>query len=612
MVLAVALAPPAGAQEPVAPAAHALYADGPDGRYLLDAGWTTRADPLDAGLVEGWQQPGAEEGFAPVVVPDAFNAASLTRAGFRAGIQWYRVRFALPDDPLAVGWRLRFESVSNGATVWVNGVRAGAHRGAYLPFEVPGGALRPGTNEMVVRVDGRIGRSDLPSAAASRGWWNYAGILREVYLRRVAALDLERLHVTARLGDPARLEVSAPVRNASGVPVQAGFQTLELEAPTDALSGSPAQPGPAPGATAEPAAGRTLAPGELGSLSARLTIPGPRLWTPGHPNLYRLRLVLAGGQEWTVHVGLRRFTHDRRGRLYLNGRRLLLRGTSFHEQVPGRGAALTPADRDAIVARLRALGANLARQHYPPHPALLEAFDRYGILFWEQVPAFKLRGSLLRSGPIQRRALGMLRDAVLRDRNHASVLTWSIANETDPPRAGEATYVRRAVALIRRYDRTRLIGADATAKVGEMPSAYRRLTAIGLNEYRGWYDDAAVERIFRTLRALHVRFSRQVLVATEFGAEADRRGSARAKGTYAFQRRYLQRQLRVMDRTPFLTGALVWVLRDFVVRPGWAGGNPRPDPPFTHKGLLTLGGRAKPAWATVREAFARFLRGRRF
>ena len=174
--------------------------------------------------------------------------------------------------------------------------------------------------------------------------------------------------------------------------------------------------------------------------------------------------MVAGGQEWTVHVGLRRFTHDRRGRLYLNGRHLLLRGTSFHEQAPGRGAALGPEDRDAIVARLRALGVNLARQHYPPHPALLEAFDRYGILFWEQVPAFKLRGSLLGAGPLQRRALGMLRDAVLRDRNHASVLTWSIANETDPPRAGEATYVRRAVALIRRYDTTRLIAADATAR----------------------------------------------------------------------------------------------------------------------------------------------------
>jgi beta-galactosidase/beta-glucuronidase len=311
-------------------------------------------------------------------------------------------------------------------------------------------------------------------------------------------------------------------------------------------------------------------------------------------------------------VGLRRFTHDRRGRLYLNGRRLLLRGTSFHEQVPGRGAALGPADRDAIVARLRALGATLARQHYPPHPALLEAFDRYGILFWEQIPAFKLRGSLLGAGPIQRRALGLLRDAVLRDRNHASVLTWSIANETDPPRAGEATYVRRAVALVHRYDRTRLIAADATAKVGEMPAAYRRLTAIGLNEYRGWYDDAAVERIFRTLRALHVRFPRQVLVTTEFGAEANRHGSSRTKGTYAFQRRYLLRQLRVMDRAPFLTGALVWVLRDFVVRPDWTGGNPRPDPPFTHKGLLRRDGTPKPAWSAVRRAFARFLRGRKF
>jgi hypothetical protein len=168
------------------------------------------------------------------------------------------------------------------------------------------------------------------------------------------------------------------------------------------------------------------------------------------------------------------------------------------------------------------------------------------------------------------------------------------------------------VALIRRYDTTRLIAADATAKVTEMPAAYRRLTAIGLNEYRGWYDNAAVERIFRTLRALHVRFSRQVLVTTEFGAEANRTGSARQKGTLAFQRRYLLRQLRVMDHAPFLTGALVWVLRDFAVRPGWTGGNPHPRPPYAYKGLLRADGTPKPAWAAVKKAFAGFLRHRSF
>jgi hypothetical protein len=293
----------------------------------------------------------------------------------------------------------------------------------------------------------------------------------------------------------------------------------------------------------------------------------------------------------------------------LNGKPLVLRGASFHEQTAATGAALTPGSRAALVRELEAIGANFAREHYPPHPALLEAFDRHGIVFWEQIPVWRVREQQLRNSRFRSAALAALRQAVLRDRNHASVVAWSISNETLRGGAGELAYLRAARALVSTLDPTRLLAADkALRPLDDLPRWYRLLDAVGLNEYVGWYGGRTHE-LPGNLARVHRRFPRQALVITEFGAEANRAGSRSRKGTYAFQQQYLASHLRLFDRTPYLSGALVWVLRDFAVRPGWTGGNPRPRPPMLFKGLFRQDGSAKPAVATVRRSFDRATRG---
>ena len=374
-----------------------------------------------------------------------------------------------------------------------------------------------------------------------------------------------------QVGDPARVAVAAQVRNASGHPAPVGFSDVAFDAP---------------GATVERSDPVTVPAGAVQTVSAQVTLPRPRLWSPEDPQLYELRLAVPGGQRWTLHVGIRQWSRDARGRLLLNGRRFVLRGASFHEQAAGRGAALTPADRDAIVAQLKRLGANATRTHYPMHPALLEAFDRAGIVVWEQAPASRLTGRQLGSGPLRGAALSALREMVLRDRAHASVLAWSIENEIQPPATGHPSYIRAAVELVRGLDPTRLVAADATLPTSAFPRAFGWLDAIGLNEYLGWYG-GRTEALRGALHRVHARFGHQTLVVTEFGAEADRSGPAGRKGTYAFQRNFVASQLAVMDRVPYLSGALIWALRDFAVRPGWQGATPRPTRPSTGRGSST-------------------------
>ena len=111
-------------------------------------------------------------------------------------VHWYRKDFRLPRASEASKWVLRFESVNYRARVWLNGKPLGNHVGAYLPFELRAKSVRRrGTNRLVVRVDSRRQKFDIPplsqraSGAFEGGWWNYNGILREVYLRRVDQFD---------------------------------------------------------------------------------------------------------------------------------------------------------------------------------------------------------------------------------------------------------------------------------------------------------------------------------------------------------------------------------------------------------------------------------------
>ncbi len=581
-----ALAPAAPAVAAPVPPERALYEDGPDGRFLLESGWSTRADPGDVGLKKGWQRAGARAGFRGVTIPHAFNARDLSAKGFVSRVQWYRTTFRRPAGG-ASQWRFRFESVNRRSQVFLNGRRIGTHEGANLPFEVPASSLRAGDNELVVRVDGRLTRTDLPPAPRPQGWWNYGGILREVYLRRAGDLDLADLDL--RPSNSGRVDVAAVVRNTTRQTQPLNY-TIDVTGPDGSTRSFPV---PGQGA---------VAPGALGRLQTTIQVDSPQLWSPDAPRLYDVRVRLASGQTTRAHLGFREWTRDADGRVLLNGRPLSLRGASFHEEAPGRGAALRPADRDAIVRDLKSAGADFTRQHYAPHPALLEAFDREGIVFWEQVPLWRVRGSQLRGG-LRREALSRLREMIVRDRTHPSLMTWSLGNEILRGGEQEASYLRAGKALVRSLDPTRFVGIDKSiSPASDVNPAYRDLDVLGVSEYLGWYGGSTAD-LRPSLDALRGRFPGLPLFVTEFGAESNRGGSATQKGTFAFQSDFLDTQLGVMDDTPYLNGAIVWILRDFAVRPGWSGGNPRPDPPYNRKGLFTERNAPKPALDVARRRF---------
>jgi beta-glucuronidase len=604
VVAAAAIAAPAASAQVTAPNPHPVTRDGPTGRFMLDGPWLLRVDRRDRGAGQHWERRRSTAGWTPVTIPNAWNANDRSEAGFIGAPAWYRKDFRLPSRARGLQWSLRFDSVNYRATVWLNGHLVGRHAGGFIAFTLPLSRVsRGGVNHLVVRVDNRRLPTDFPPTTYTHtneprgGWWNYGGIVREVYLERVDRIAFDRAVVRPSVPCPT-CAVSARlitvVRNVSSsrqrVQVRANFGGLGVR------MGSV-----------------TLGPGGRRTLSRRIRISAPHLWTPTTPFLYPVTFSAAAGRggrlttaaRYVLHTGLRSLS-VRGGRLLLNGLPVNLRGVALHDDLPGEGAALTETDRVQTIRQVKDVGATFVRSHYPLSPAFLELADQAGILVWSEVPVYRMNTGYLFASTRQA-AVDLVRSNVLDEENHPSVAIWSIGNELqDSVPTRVRRYIQAASRVAKGLDPTRPVGmAIEGHPLAACRGGYGPLDVIGINDYFGWYDGQVANRddlspYLEKMRACHPT---KGLMITEFGAEANRNGSPAEKGTFQFQQDFLAFHLGVFNTKPWLSGVVYFPLREFAVRPGWDGGNPIPNPPFHQKAVLSYDGTAKPAYYDLQAAY---------
>ena len=202
------------------------------------------------------------------------------------GVGWYRKDFSLPDASKALEWAVRFESVNYRSTVWLNGRRVGSNRGAYIPFEFRlKGLKRTGTNRLVVRVDSKRRSTDFPpsglatNGAPTGGWWNYSGLQREVYLKRLDTVDWKSVRVIPRLACArctASVQVKVIMRNVRGsgqnVRISGSFGSRRLSLGSKGISGN-----------------------GVASFTTTFKDRKPRVWSPARPYLYNVNLRASAG-----------------------------------------------------------------------------------------------------------------------------------------------------------------------------------------------------------------------------------------------------------------------------------------------------------------------------
>jgi beta-glucuronidase len=583
-----------------------LYKTGNSGRYLVSGTWWFRADPSGNGESQGFAKSGSTEGWKAVSVPNAWNAGDYSAASFAGGVGWYRKDFHLPSAKRGLSWIVRFESVNYRSVIYLNGRPIGKNTGAYIPFEVrlPASLLkRDGLNRLVVRVNDQRLPTDFPPAGLSTkgvptgGWWNYGGLLREVYLRKIDRVDVAGYSVTPDLPCgtcAARLTYKATLRNASDRPVRVNV--------VGRLGSSKVNLGSA-----------TISPGNFRAFSRVLEVKRPDVWSPGHPRLYDTSLTVSSGgqrlQGFTNETGIRSIRVVD-GHLMLNGKPLHFRGFAVHEDTPDKGFAIDDAQREQQIQWAKEGGATLLRSHYPLHPYYYERLDQLGMMAWTEVPVYSVKTKYLKRKIVRQLAAKELTKAVTTNLNHPSIIVWSVGNElSSKPGPVQADYIAHAVRQAKALDPTRPVGIA----IAGYPSAgcqpeYGPLDVIGINEYFGWYAGpngqiADSSTLPDYLDGVHECYPNKAIVITETGAEANRDGPVEERGTYQFQQAFADFHMGVYATKPWLSGAIWWTLQEFYVRPNWDGGNPWPNSPLHQKGVITITGVKKPAFANLQQAY---------
>ncbi len=424
----------------------------------LDGVWSLATDPGNVGREQKWFEKLPGEGAKPAKVP------WIIQETFPAyhGVAWYSRDFTAPATPYAAGRTLlRFWQVDYLAEVWLNGAPVGGHEGGETPFSLDvTAAVKPGqVNRLTVRV---LNPTEAPidgirlSETARRckegganyvagGSYNHGGITESVELLCVPPVYLEDLFAAATSSvDAGRIRVQLGVRNA----------TTALQKATVALTVSSARSGET---TATVTLDRDL-PAGSSQVEADLPISNPRLWNLNDPYLYRVtaRIAVAGSGEFaerSVRCGFRDFRFAD-GYFRLNGHRLYLKSTHTCNHFPvGLQFARDPDMLRRDLLNLKVMGFNMVRFIWgAATPMQLALCDEIGLMVYEESYA---AWPIAASPKMAERFDAAVSELIVRDRNHPSVVTWGLLNETkDGP-----TFRHAAVMLpmIRKLDPDRMV-----------------------------------------------------------------------------------------------------------------------------------------------------------
>ena len=383
--------------------------------------------------------------------PNPASGATGTGGGWYPGGKGeYRKTFKTPDAELV---KLRFDGVYQQAQVYVNGQKAGQHAYGYTPFTVDVtpylyGKADSRLNEVVVQVD----NSQQPNCR----WYSGSGIYRHVWLQTTPRLHFKEgalwVKATEVTAEKAYIEVFTNVVNESDEVHQADDVAYQFTGGQFTLTSAP-----------DDERYRRVMPRNQWVRTVCFAIEKPRLWSPDDPYLYEVTVQLKEhgrvSDEQRVRFGIRSFSFDAERGFVLNGEPLLLNGACMHHDNGVLGAMAFDAAEVRKVRLMKEAGFNLIRtSHNPPSTALLDACDELGMLVideafdgWRSSKTTYDYSTLFDSC-----AVSDIRAMVLRDRNHPSIISWSIGNEViERKELRVVTTARELKRAIEQCDNTR-------------------------------------------------------------------------------------------------------------------------------------------------------------
>ena len=347
-------------------------------------------------------------------LPHTWNSQDVTDndPGYRRSASWYKKNLVISNIDINKQYKLYFEGSNTTTKVFVNGNEVGEHIGGYIGFTFDiTKFINQGNNEILVRVDNSYNIDIIPSQKSD--FYIYGGITRDVWLLTMSINHIDNIKITTpQVSEKqASLQVIASLENTNNLKT---FTYLaKLTNPK----------------------GRIVST-QKGNLIGETKIifndiKNPDLWDINKPNLYSVSVsLLENGIEKDKiqdRVGFRWFEFKDNGPFFLNGKRVLIRGTSRHEEHAGVGAAMTNAQHRKDMESIKEMGANFVRlAHYPQDPEIYKTCDELGLLVWDELPW--CRGGIGKE-VWQTNAKQMLGEIINQNYNHPSIIIWSLGNE---------------------------------------------------------------------------------------------------------------------------------------------------------------------------------------
>ena len=587
---------------------------------ILDNGWEYYQGSLGS-VWEVWRGDKATDNvtWKAVTLPHCFNGRDSVDPDVRyyQGPGWYRTRLKVANPYAGGRTLLHFNGAGQKTEVFVGLEKVGSHIGGYDEWDVDitdaaEKALSNPNNKGEVPVSVRCDNSrDAESIPSDLSDFNrYGGLYRHVSLDYVPALSITRIHVEPVLeAGQAIVKVRARLYNptASKEPLNISTQVIDPRGKTLNAADFKHEPWQ----------------GEMEIASFKL--PSPELWSPKSPSLYTCSVSLKapqGDQEKMGKFGVRSFEWVEHGPFKLNGERLLLRGTHYHEDHANVAAAVPDDVVRQTLLSMKDMGVNFVRLgHYQQAPLVLDLCDEFGILAWEEEPW--CRGGVGGEG-YRQQARDMLGNMIDQHYNHPSLILWGLGNENDWPgdfpvfdKEAVRSFMKEQNDLAHKLDPSRKTVIRRCDFCKDIVDIYS--PSIWAGWYGGRYTEykAALDKWIKQVPHFfhaeyggdsHARrhseepekFMGEVAVGTgtaEVGsAYKGKGGAARPSKDGDWSESYMINlfdwHLREQEQMPSLTGSAQWIFKDFAtpLRPE------NPVPRVNQKGVVERDGTPKESY----------------
>jgi len=544
---------------------------------LLDGIWRFCTDPHRRGMDEEWFKVFPKES-RDMVVPSCWNN-TLGLYDYE-GLAWYATTFEMKTNAA----HIKFHGVTGLAKVYVDGTLIGEHYGGFIDFGFTVQA-EIAEHTLVVAVDNTHDTiNTIPLARVD--WFHYGGIIRSVELIHIHdawisncnigyVLDKNLQNVTLKI--QATIEAPKKILHNQTVQVYIDNQlicrkTVDLQEHTTITFDNVEQ--------------RNI-----------------QLWDVDNPKLYYIRIE-TDTDDIIERIGFRDIkTKDRK--ILLNNKELFLKGINRHEEHPDWGFAvpfhLMKKDMDII----KMVGCNAIRgSHYPNSEIFLDLCDQEGILFWEEIPMWGFPEEALSNPLVINRGLTMLKEMVLRDFHHPSVIIWGMHNEVASHTNAGVNITKVFSEKIRSLDSSRLLTHASNHPFDDL--CYKFGDIVCINQYIGWYDGELSEwpEFLAKLKEKLAKdnLSDMPIVISEFGAGGIYGDCTfeSPKWTENYQAKYLAETLRTFLEDEDICGTYIWQFCDIRTAKELALNRPRS---FNNKGIVNEYRKPKIAYWTVKEIY---------